>query len=54
MPDLVTIRRQMNELGVTAKVISITAGRAYPEFGENAKDFAENVSPIPGGMKTQR
>ena len=42
--DLVTIRRQMNELGVSAKVISMTAGPAYPEFGENVKDLAENVS----------
>ena len=35
----------MNELGVSAKVTSMTAGPAYPEFGENVKDFAENVSP---------
>ena len=35
----------MNELCVSAKVTSMTAGPAYPEFGENVKDFAENVSP---------
>jgi len=42
--DLVTIRRQMNEVGVSAKVISMTAGPAYPDFGEKVKDLDENVS----------
>jgi branched-chain amino acid transport system substrate-binding protein len=42
--DLINIRRQMNDLGVTAKIVSMTAGPAYPEFAENVKTLAENVA----------
>lgn len=42
--DLINIRRQMSDLGVTAKIVSMTAGPAYPEFTENVKTLAENVA----------
>ncbi|MFM2443699.1 MAG: hypothetical protein RJB09_885, partial [Pseudomonadota bacterium] len=42
--DLINIRRQMNDLGVSAKIVSMTAGPAYPEFAENVKGLAENVT----------
>ncbi len=42
--DLITIRRQMNDLGVTAKIVSMTAGPAYPEFADNVQGLAENVT----------
>ena len=42
--DLINIRRQMNDLGVTAKIVSMTAGPAYPEFTQNLAKLAENVT----------
>jgi branched-chain amino acid transport system substrate-binding protein len=42
--DLTIIRRQMADIGVEAKIITMTAGPAYPEFRENVKSLAENVT----------
>ena len=42
--DLTIIRRQMADAGVTAKIITMTAGPSYPEFGQNVKELAENVT----------
>jgi branched-chain amino acid transport system substrate-binding protein len=42
--DLVLIRRQMADAGVSAKIITMTAGPAYPEFRDNVKALAENVT----------
>lgn len=42
--DLILIRRQMADLGLGAKIVSMTAGPAYPEFQDNVKDLAENVT----------
>jgi branched-chain amino acid transport system substrate-binding protein len=41
--DLILIRRQMADIGLGAKIISMTAGPAYPEFKENLKGLAENI-----------
>jgi branched-chain amino acid transport system substrate-binding protein len=42
--DLILIRRQMADLGVEAKLVTMTAGPSYPEFAENVKGLAENVT----------
>ncbi|MDB5595321.1 MAG: branched-chain amino acid transporter substrate-binding protein [Hyphomicrobiales bacterium] len=42
--DLILIRRQMADLGVEAKIVSMTAGPSYPEFTDNVKTLAENVT----------
>lgn len=42
--DLILIRRQMADLGLTAKVVTMTAGPSYPEYRENLKALAENVT----------
>lgn len=42
--DLILIRRQMADLGITAKIVTMTAGPAYPEFKENVKALAENIT----------
>jgi branched-chain amino acid transport system substrate-binding protein len=42
--DLIQIRRQMADLGINVKVLTMTAGPSYPEFKENVKALAENVS----------
>ncbi len=42
--DLVAIRKQMNDLGVKPKVVSMIAGPAYKEFIDAAGPLAENVS----------
>lgn len=42
--DLILIRRQMADLGIAAKVVTMTAGPAYPEFKENVKALAGNVT----------
>lgn len=42
--DLILIRRQMADLGLTPKVLTMTAGPAYPEFRENIKALAEGVT----------
>jgi branched-chain amino acid transport system substrate-binding protein len=42
--DLILIRRQMADLGITAKIVTMTAGPAYPEFKDNVKTLAENIT----------
>jgi branched-chain amino acid transport system substrate-binding protein len=42
--DLIQVRRQMNELGVTSLVTTMTAGPAYPEFRANLGAVADNVT----------
>ncbi len=42
--DLIQIRRQMADLGINVRVLTMTAGPSYPEFKENVKALAENVS----------
>lgn len=42
--DLSIIRRQMADLGVSAKIITMTAGPAYPEFTTNVKELADNIT----------
>lgn len=42
--DLILIRRQMADLGLEVKVLTMTAGPSYPEFKENVKSLAENVT----------
>jgi branched-chain amino acid transport system substrate-binding protein len=42
--DLILIRRQMAELGMNVKILTMTAGPAYPEFRDNVKALAENVT----------
>lgn len=42
--DLILIRRQMSDLGVTPKVLTMIAGPAYKEFIEATGAAAENVS----------
>ena len=42
--DLIIMRRQMADVGLEVKVLTMTAGSAYPEFEENVKDLAEHVT----------
>lgn len=42
--DLILIRRQMNELGITPKVATMIAGPAYKEFIDAGGPNAENIS----------
>lgn len=42
--DLIMIRRQMADLGLKAKLVTMTAGPAYPEFADNVKALANNVT----------
>ncbi len=42
--NLILIRRQMDDVGLGAKIVTMTAGPAYPEYEENLKDLAENVT----------
>lgn len=42
--DLIQIRRQMADLGMNVKVLTMTAGPSYPEFRDNVKVLAENVT----------
>ncbi|HZP69364.1 MAG TPA: amino acid ABC transporter substrate-binding protein [Pseudolabrys sp.] len=42
--DLILIRKQMSDLGVTAPVVTMIAGPAYKEFIDAAGPLAENVS----------
>ncbi len=42
--DLILIRKQMNDLGVTAPVLTMIAGPAYKEFIDANGPLAENVS----------
>jgi branched-chain amino acid transport system substrate-binding protein len=42
--DLILMRRQMADLGIDVKILTMTAGPAYPEFTDNVKALAENVT----------
>jgi branched-chain amino acid transport system substrate-binding protein len=42
--DLILIRRQMADLGMNVRILTMTAGPSYPEFRENVKALAENVT----------
>ncbi|WP_084174904.1 amino acid ABC transporter substrate-binding protein [Afifella pfennigii] len=42
--DLILIRKQMADLGITPKVLTMIAGPAYKEFIEASGPLAENVS----------
>jgi branched-chain amino acid transport system substrate-binding protein len=42
--DLILIRKQMSDLGVTAPIVTMIAGPAYKEFTEASGPLAENVS----------
>src|SRR4029078_3842704 len=42
--ELVVIRRQMANLGMTVPIVTMTAGASYPEFGQNLGSLANNVS----------
>jgi branched-chain amino acid transport system substrate-binding protein len=42
--DLILIRKQMSDLGVTAPIVTMIAGPAYKEFVDATGPLAENVS----------
>jgi branched-chain amino acid transport system substrate-binding protein len=42
--DLILIRKQMSDLGVTAPIVTMIAGPAYKEFTDATGPLAENVS----------
>jgi branched-chain amino acid transport system substrate-binding protein len=42
--DLILIRRQMADIGLDARILTMTAGPAYPEFTDNVKVLSENVT----------
>src|SRR4051794_22502562 len=42
--ELILLRRQMASLGLNLPVVTMTAGAAYPEFGQNLGPLAENVT----------
>jgi branched-chain amino acid transport system substrate-binding protein len=42
--DLILIRKQMGDLGITAPVVTMIAGPAYKEFADATGRLAENVS----------
>jgi len=42
--DLILIRKQMSDLGVTAPIVTMIAGPAYKEFMDASGPLAENVS----------
>lgn len=42
--DLILIRRQMADIGLTAKLVSMTAGPSYPEYRDNLKALADNIT----------
>jgi branched-chain amino acid transport system substrate-binding protein len=44
--DLIRIRKQMSENKVTAPVITMLAGPAYPEFTESLGDIANGVTSV--------
>lgn len=44
--DLIIIRKQMNELGLRPKVITMVAGPAYREFAEATGPLGENISSV--------
>src|SRR5947207_844896 len=44
--DLVLIRRQMNDLGLKAQVVTLIAGPAYAEFAKTVGPLAENITSM--------
>jgi branched-chain amino acid transport system substrate-binding protein len=42
--ELVVIRRQMANLGMSVPIVTMTAGASYPEFAQNLGPLANNVS----------
>ena len=44
--DLMLIRRQMNDLGLRAQVITLIAGPAYQEFAKTVGPLAENITTM--------
>ena len=44
--DLILIRRQMNDLGLKAQVITEIAGPAYAEFAKTVGPLAENITSM--------
>jgi branched-chain amino acid transport system substrate-binding protein len=42
--ELILLRRQMAGLGLNTKVVTMTAGAAYPEFAQNLNALANNVT----------
>jgi branched-chain amino acid transport system substrate-binding protein len=44
--DLIRIRKQMSDLKVTAPVITMLAGPAYPDFTEGLGDIANGVTSV--------
>jgi branched-chain amino acid transport system substrate-binding protein len=44
--DLMLIRRQMNDLGLKAQVITLIAGPAYQEFAKTVGPLAENITTM--------
>jgi branched-chain amino acid transport system substrate-binding protein len=42
--DLILIRKQMNDLGIVAPVVTMIAGPAYKEFADAVGPLAENIS----------
>ena len=42
--ELILLRRQMASLGMNLPVVTMTAGAAYPDFGQNLGPLAENVT----------
>ena len=44
--DLILIRKQMNDLGLKAQVITLIAGPAYAEFAKTVGPLAENITSM--------
>jgi branched-chain amino acid transport system substrate-binding protein len=44
--DLILIRKQMNDLGLKAPVITLIAGPAYAEFAKTVGPLAENITSM--------
>ena len=42
--ELIVIRRQMDNLGMTIPIVTMTAGAAYPEFEQNLGPLSNNVT----------
>ena len=49
--DLILIRKQMNDLGVSAPVLTMIAGPAYKEFIDANGPLAETYPALPGGIQ---
>lgn len=42
--DLILVRKQMADVGMNVKLVTMTAGPAWPEFAENLGNLANNVT----------